>query len=857
MNNNLYRLQLRHHSEIFDTRTSAIDYINDNFKYESLIAEPVICFYGDAKKPNTIIALGAGNRRISIIDTAELNEKIEVLTGEESADKESIAYLKRSIENIVEACGLTIDTDRITKQISYQPDSKDTIIADAENIADAIDLVSKYVQSNIKQVQIDYADTNSVDINITENKSLTTLSADVKISTYGSDDSVAFNDNIIGIKNDGIYATSNLEYDEVKHTLTFSSSGMLNGKFVDDAKIKVIQLGEHSSYTADNNGHTTNIVINNIKDNQFTVSADVKLSENSNNILTVQDNKLLVEGVATNIKYNTSNVASQLDLLKSELEKQQTSIEKIEDNVSIKGVPSDTTIVDVQKGINNEGFIIKSDVRLGSDKSIIKGNDGLTANIGLKVDSTNNKLIFKIGDSTTEYQLPGVNFIDKIVYNQTNKSIFITFSNGTTTTIPVEDIVSVYTFNNINTEPVELVTTQSESGINVAPRIKLHSEDNIISVKDGKLFASKQNISNEINTKVETEKNRAVEAENSLKSKLQEELDRAVTEETNIKASVDSVLNDLKTFKSETTVKHSELENDINTISSSIVTVTEDVKTCTNSISSLDEKIESNKDNITKVSDSLTSLKDNVYTKLESDSKYSTIDQLNQKANSDSVYTKSESDGRFLSLSNAISANPENVIILDTVYGGLFSSKDSANYTAVWSDGNNISVQSAITKLYNKTESNKDAILTFQTDIDSLKNSIDLVEQEQNRIRSIIGTQGDKGSVYSEITNLYNKLEDLQKKITNMQTEITTNLNSINSAIENATTRISILEGQISTIEGKITEIETKVNSATVDPDISTVLSALTGESKEIFTDGNTSISDPSKIKIDLGDYNK
>lgn len=817
MSNNLYRLQLRHHSEVFSTRTDAIEYINDNFKYESLIAEPVIFFYGDTRKPNTIIAFGAGNRRISIIDTAELSEKIDTLTGEETIDKERIEYLQQSIESIVNACGLTLDTNKISNQISYKPDSKDALIRDAENIAEAIDIISKFIQENVQNTHFSTTDTNSVHLNLDNNGDESVFSADVKISNYGADDSADFNNNIIGIKNDGLYATSNLEYDEVKHTLTFSSSGMMNGRFVDDAKIKVIQLGEHSSYVSDNANHNTDVIIKNVKDNQFTVSADVKISSNTDNILVSQDNNLLVKGTADNIKYNTSTVAAQLDLYKNELERQQAAIDKIEDNISIKGVPSETSTVEVQKGLNDEGFIVKSNVKLSTDNSIIISEGGLSVNVGLQVDSLNNKLRFTVGNKVVEQTLPGVSIIDNIVYNQVAKTISITFTNGSTATIPVDDILTDYTFNNISSEPVSLEISQNENGsVNVAPKLALRSTDNILSVENGKLFAPLSVITSAVN----------------------EEQARAIAVEQQLNQNLSELNQSLADFKTEQSVLHTEITNNISNVNEQVKTVVSDIASCVASVADNSAKIETNKDNINRLDSAINTLSNNVYTKVESDDRYATTQQLNAKANATDVYTKLEADDKFLTTSNAVSTNAENLILLDTVNGGLFASKNSVYHTVVWSEGKVVTVQEAISTLRSNSE--------------SYKNEIDQITKQQSYILGLIGNPADKNSIYSEIDTIYNKLQEITQSMNSLENRI----DAVEVKVGNMQTNVNNLNTEITQINQKIDSIQSAIGQMNVDPDVAMALSAITGEETTTFTDGETSITDPSSVKIDLGNYN-
>lgn len=63
MRNSNYNLQILHHDEIFATRDDALEYIKDNYVYQSLEAEPLMVKYGDTRNPDIILALGTSSER--------------------------------------------------------------------------------------------------------------------------------------------------------------------------------------------------------------------------------------------------------------------------------------------------------------------------------------------------------------------------------------------------------------------------------------------------------------------------------------------------------------------------------------------------------------------------------------------------------------------------------------------------------------------------------------------------------------------------------------------------------------------------------------------------------------------------
>lgn len=283
--NSQYRLQLRSHKELFANRMEAVDYIKTWFQPDCLVGEPTLYFYGNAKRPDVILAVGTGERKVAMIDIARTDEKLCELSEVVELNKTELAHTVKTLMNVIDVCGLTYDENKIDNQVTYEPDSKDALIADAKTITEAIAIISQYVQETFYNEKLNVADTKSVSMlyDVNEGGGML-LRATVNISSYGESDTDADNNNIIGLKADGIYATSDLEYDEEKHTLTFTASGMKDGRFMDDAKKKVIHLGEHSEYIAMNDNHNIQLTVTKIDASHSYISADAKLSEDSDNI---------------------------------------------------------------------------------------------------------------------------------------------------------------------------------------------------------------------------------------------------------------------------------------------------------------------------------------------------------------------------------------------------------------------------------------------------------------------------------------------------------------------------------------------------------------------------------------------
>ena len=276
-----------------------------NFRPNSLLGEPALAFYGDQKSPKAIIAIGVADKKVFYIDTNKLSESIDDIASKTEEEEGEITNSLDLIKNIITACGLTLDENKKTNRVTYDTDVKDDVIGNAKSLAEAINLLSKFIQKGFKDNELKVDDTESIKLSYkpdaTDGKKLT---AEVKLSNSGDSDDTDFNDNIICKKSDGLYAAANLEYDEERHTLTFTSSGYKDGKYKDDAHKKVINLDEHTIVSAENHHHNIELVINKIAGtNKYVISGDVRLSGDENNILKIEDDHLIVDGRAKNIKY--------------------------------------------------------------------------------------------------------------------------------------------------------------------------------------------------------------------------------------------------------------------------------------------------------------------------------------------------------------------------------------------------------------------------------------------------------------------------------------------------------------------------------------------------------------------------
>lgn len=321
-NQDTNKLQLFRHEEVFPSREEAVNYIEDVLQPDVLIGEPAVVFYGTDRDRNAILALGSGNRKVFLIDVAELKEQIAVINDTVTDGNENLEQLKQSVSELVLACGLDYDDNKKSNQITYVPNSRDEIIGSCKSLAESVNALSEFIQKNVSENSIEFVDSKTVELVYTDApKGGKNLTANVKVSEEGKDDDLLYNDNIIGVKKDGIFASVNVRYDEDTNRIIFTSSGLKDGKFMTDAKRQVIQLPNAGVIVAKNSDESpVKVQVKKNDEGKTKISAEIKVSDSKNNILKVQDGALLVDGRANNIAYKDTTVAKKLDELQKDSE---------------------------------------------------------------------------------------------------------------------------------------------------------------------------------------------------------------------------------------------------------------------------------------------------------------------------------------------------------------------------------------------------------------------------------------------------------------------------------------------------------------------------------------------------------
>lgn len=771
MKTNNYNLQLLHHEEVFVTRELALKYLTDFYKPYSLDAEPVIVKYGDISNPDIILAFGTSDAApgsFYAIDMTKANEQIENLVEKSEQDKEELDNIAQRLNEIVAAAGFDVDENKITNKITYKPDANDDVIGTAVTIAEAVDLLSKYVQNGFADNELSVEDTKSVRLIYSVNPNGgKTLKAEINVSANGDSDELGFNNNIIGIKSDGVYAAAHLSYDDIRHELIFTTSGYKNGRFQDDAIVQRVNLGEHTKLVADNENHTVRLTISENESNYTTtLSADVQISSNEDNILEVKDNKLAVIGRAKNIKYGDSNVAVALNNHKDKLNELQTKVENSSKSAHIEGGQTDTlqTVVDT---LFDGGAKVTGNVRLGSGNSIVVRNGGLEANITVDVDTASNKLIVTIGNQTIEKTLPGVELFQSAEYNDENEELIITFKTGNTLVIPIHGIIHTWETKNAQNSPITLTKTIVTGGVDtLSGDLKLRSTDNILGIENGNLYASE----NLINTKIASETTRATNAETTLQNNIS-------ALETNVNSRLESVSEEIsdvrdsivtekeRAIESENAIKNTaehadEIAQEAKRLASeanaTVAAVSEALTETDTKLDSLTTTVNENKaDANSKFAETNTNVAANTsaINNLTSDLATERTERTNADTEirgiidtvRDSVTAETQRAGaaevalgeRITTLSDKEAHDIEDVTDLIENETARATNAENANAVRIEEVSNAVNTKANSSDVYTKTEIDNKGYLTEHQDISGLENSITELNTTVNDIKFI------------------------------------------------------------------------------------------------------------------------
>lgn len=397
--NTINRLQLRHHTPIFETREAAIEYIYSQIRFAdeglafedksygfSLLGEPTVLLYKNVTEADP---------------TGENDPHLIFAIG--SATNEGTQY------NDNRFC--IIDIDKTEKEIE--------------------DLWEE-LEKAIKSLSIFTRDTNTLKLYSEKTEDGTIISGDVVVATSQIFDD-ARKPNIILSTDDGLFTYVNMEYDKDNDLLTFTVNGetkqwLINNNYLvggwyskkdeslhlkskDESEI-VISLenlidewgveGEASNtpivLTREEVGYGNDSLHNHVEPWQDVLKADVRLADRKYNILkkTSDGRYLYVDGLANNITFFKDG--------------EEMTVQEALANAT-KGVSNDSTNIIYEKA------------------------DGYYATAALKYFNKENKLVFTTsnvtgGTTTEEIKLNSVEAFKKIVYDPVTEALIIMYVDG-------------------------------------------------------------------------------------------------------------------------------------------------------------------------------------------------------------------------------------------------------------------------------------------------------------------------------------------------------------------------------------------------------------------------------------------
>jgi hypothetical protein len=538
MNN---RLQFRHHSEVFDTREDAIDYIKSQIRFAesglafddktfgySLFAEPTVLLY---KKDE-------GELQPGVLPDPHLM----LVIGSQTNLEEPVQYSNNRF--------CIIDIDKTEQEI-----------------ADLQEELEKAIRS------LTLIPLSSDTLNFYSNKTEegTYVSGDVKVAETHIFDDVRYKNNLL-VTPEGLFIYVNLDYDKENEEFTFTVSNadgtlssvtvdisdnyLINGRYSvqdeslhfymkkgeeivvdckyliaewdvigDAAKSPVILTKEEVKYGTEEYSRLEpwqDVLKANvrIKDEEFEPQTGKPLpldKEKSTNILQrTQDGRyLFVDGVASNIVYwkngELTNVKEALDDL--------------------------------------------SNIKLSSDNDNIltEKTDGFFASSKLEYVSKDNKLIFKTsgqnGEKKTEIQLNSVELFEHIYYDPTKEALIVTYKDNKGETqfveIPIGEMIRDWEWEPQNEgHNVKIVKIRKVSGNDkVSADARIYPDpDNILIDKNHELFVkgTSDNIRHGEDSNVKKEIDTLHEIDAALDNKINIEIERAKQAERTLDDKIDA-----------------------------------------------------------------------------------------------------------------------------------------------------------------------------------------------------------------------------------------------------------------------------------------------------------------------------
>jgi len=553
--NTINRLQLRHHTPVFETREDAIEYIYSQIRFAdeglafedksygfSLLGEPTVLLYKNVTEADP---------------TGENDPHLIFVIG--SATNDGTQY------NDNRFC--IIDIDKTEKEI--------------EDLGDAL-------EKAIKSLTIFTRDTNTLKLYSEKTENGTIISGDVVVATSQIFDD-ARKPNIILSTDDGLFTYVNMEYDKENDRLTFTVNGdtkewLINNNYLvagwyskkdeslhlkckDETEI-VVSLenlidewgveGEASNtpivLTREEVGYGDDSLHNHVEPWQDVLKADVRLADRRYNILkkTTDGRYLYVDGLANNIIFFKDG--------------EEMTVQE--------------ALTDATKGVSND-----------STNIIYEKADGYYSTATLKYLNKENKLVFTTsnvtgGTSVEEIKLNSVEAFKKIVYDPLTETLIIMYVDGNgdiqECDVPIGEMMQDWEWDIVNDGHNVKLHKQRVVGGNdkVSADVAIYEDpDNILVDKNHELFVKgaadnirygrNGNVSDEldklnandadINAKL-TETSGKVD---TLRTEFDAEVNRATSEEQRIEGKLDTEI-------ARSTAKDAEHDSKISTIEQTI-----------------------------------------------------------------------------------------------------------------------------------------------------------------------------------------------------------------------------------------------------------------------------------------------
>lgn len=357
--------------------------------------------------------------------------------------------------------------------------------------------------------------------------------------------------NILYARADGFYAKAELTYDPAQNQLTFKTSTVDGKENINAIKLNSIQLFQDINYdpTSEsikisytdatgkfhvvaipigqmlqnwewdvlNDAHSVKLSKKRKEAGNDLLSADVKISDDENNILVERDHYLYVEGTADNIKYgDDSDVEEQIDALHKRDEAITKALHQTQDDLLAETRAREARdeyisgVVDTIKA-SADGKLASI---VNTDKSIVIDNtDKVNPNISVKVASTDGNML--------------VNTLDGLYVSnekvEANAQAIADLQNAQNTSdANIADVKSA-----LNAEVQRAQTAEQELQRAIDAETAARTEDD---AKVYKEIVNEVNRSttkdNELDAAIKAEVERSTNKDNEFNTKIEQQIDR-------------------------------------------------------------------------------------------------------------------------------------------------------------------------------------------------------------------------------------------------------------------------------------------------------------------------------------------